>query len=108
MLDCHKPIVQVFLFDETQMVDEQLQLLCTTPLLGSKRAKQMMLAIGHFHAVGASVQHQIGMMTIAAGTRVPQLDRMLPTEYQPERSAARCIARKSPAAVALCKVHNTT
>ena len=75
--------VQVLCLDEMQMMQEQLKLLDATPDLGTLRAKQIIHAIGHFHETGLGREHGIAIMTVAAGTQVPQLDNMLPTDFLP-------------------------
>lgn len=78
-------VLQALLLDEMQMMETQCQELMDSKTQGSHRAKSIMLALGRFHEEGLGLQHQIGLMTVAAGTQVPQLDSMLPTEYLPCR-----------------------
>ena len=75
----------MLLLDETQMMELQLKDLESTPQAGSLRAKKILVSLGQFHEAGLGVEHEIAVLTVAAGTQIPLLDRMLPTEYQPNR-----------------------
>ena len=67
------------------MIELQLRALDTTQQAGSLRAKRILVSLGHFHEAGHGIEHEIAIFTVAAGTQIPLLDRMLPTEFQPNR-----------------------
>ena len=78
-------VTQGILPDELQAVVEQMENLEVARPAAVMKGRAMLSAIGECVGAGVASDFQFVPFMLGAGTRVPQFDTFVPTEYNPTR-----------------------